>query len=253
MKKIVFLLFCVIPFVLFGKETRKVIVNYVYPPYKEIFYVLKSDSAVRHGSYRLVLNGKILIDGFYKSGKKDSLWSGLNEKGKLRFRGSYKENRRVGIWEFNNEKGEQEQKLDFTNDRIILYRSQLNGYTFRVRKGTDSIYSFLDRPPLYLGGMTRINEFIANTIVPPLHKANEKALGTVFIEFTVDSMGRTSGHHILRGIGKRCNEEALRVVRALPDEWFPGVLNERNVTVDYIIPVIFEEKMYEDSLPFIIS
>jgi protein TonB len=252
MKKIILSLICVIPFVVSGKETKKVVIEYIYPAYKEIFYVLKSDSTVKHGPYRMVLSGKILIDGSYKMGMKDSLWIQQNEKGKLRFRGFYAENRRVGIWEFNDEKGEPEQKLDFTNNQIILYRSKLIGHTFRLHSGTDSTYSLLDRPPLYLGGMSRINEFIANEIAPPLHKADEKVLGTVFVEFTIDSVGKTSGHHILRGIGTRCNEEALRVVKALPEEWFPGVLNDRNVTVDYIIPVIFDEKLY-DSEPYIFN
>ena len=59
-------------------------------------------------------------------------------------------------------------------------------------------------------------------------------------------MGKTSGHHVLRGVGTRSNEEALRVVRLLPEEWIPGVINGRNVTTDYVIPVVFDEKLFKN-------
>ena len=252
MRKYLLFLTCMIPFVLLGKETKKIVVDYLYPPFKEIFYVLKSDTIVRHGPYKLVLNGKILVEGSYKMGMKDSLWIEHNVMGKLRFRGYYTENKRVGIWEFNNENGEAEQQLDFTNNQILMYRSQMTGHTFRIHKSSDSLYSLLDRPPLYLGGASRIKEHIADEILAPLHKTNEKFLGTVFVEFTIDSLGKTSNHHILRGMGPRYNEEALRVVKSLPDEWFPGILNEKTVSADYVIPVIFDEKLYEDKPALII-
>jgi hypothetical protein len=35
--------------------------------------------------------------------------------------------------------------------------------------------------------------------------------------------------------------EALRVAKLIPDEWLPGVFNGRNVTVKYIIPILFDE------------
>ena len=246
MGKFVFILFAMFPFVLFGKETRKVTIESFNPPYREIFYVLKSDSSIRHGSYRLISNGKILVQGYYKTGMKDSLWTQYDEKGKLRFRGFFTEDKRAGIWEFNDDKGEIEQKVDFTNGQIMLYRTQFAGSTFKVFSGQDSIFTLLDRPPLYMGGASRLKEYIASEIRPPLHKANEKALGTVYVECTIDSTGKISNHHILKGIGTSCNIEALRVVRALPELWFPGVLNSKNVTVNYVIPVIFDEGLYKN-------
>lgn len=245
MRKFVFILSALFPFLLFGKETRKVTIEYFNPPYREIYYVLKSDSSVRHGSYRLISDGKILVQGNYKMGRKDSLWTEYNQKGKLRFRGFFTEDKRTGIWEFNDDKGETEQKVDFTNGQIMLYRTQFAGSTFKVYSGHDSIFTLLDRPPLYMGGASRLKEYLASEIRPPLHKANEKVLGTVFVECTIDSTGKTSNHHILRGIGTKCNIEALRVVKALPDFWFPGVLNGKNVTTSYVIPVIFDETIYK--------
>jgi periplasmic protein TonB len=251
MRKFVFILFALMPFILSGKDTRKVTIEYFYPPIKEIYYVLKSDTTVRHGSYRIVSEGKILIQGYYNMGKRDSLWTRFNQKGKPRYRGYYSEDKRVGVWDFYDDKGEPEQQIDFTNNYMLLYRTQLAGNSFVVYHGSDSIYSLLDRPPLYLGGASRIKEYLAEDIVPPLHKAQEKVIGTVFIAFIIDSTGITSRHHVLKGIGTRCNLEALRLVKALPDSWFPGILNGQSVTVKYVIPVVFDENLYKRDHAFI--
>jgi hypothetical protein len=243
MRIIVQLLLSLIPFVLVGKETRKVTVEYFYPTYKEIFYVLKSDSSVRHGSYSLIVNKKILIRGFYKNGKRDSIWTQQDVNGILRYKGFFSEDKRDSLWEYFDNKGELEQKLDFRNNEVILYRTQFVNQFFRVISGPDTILSLLDRPPLYVGGTSIINEFIASIIESPLHKPNEKVNGTVYIEFLIDSNGTVSNHRVLKGISAKCNLEALRVVRSLPDEWLPGIINGRHVSVFYVIPIIFDDKI----------
>jgi periplasmic protein TonB len=247
MRKFIIILIALIPLMLCGKETKKITIEYFNQSVREIYFVLKSDTTVRHGSYKVLSNGKILVDGYYKMGLMDSLWLRYNQKGQLRVRGFYSENKRVGIWEFNDDKGETEQKVDFTNGQIMLYRSQLIGNTFKVYSGSDSVFALLDRPPLYLGGTSRMKEHISSEIVAPLHKANEKVLGTVFVEFIVDSTGKTSNHRILKGISPRCNAEALRVVRSLPDEWFPGILNNRSITSSYVIPVVFDDNLFKNN------
>lgn len=241
MARIIFFLLLLIPFFIFGKETKKITTTHILTPFKEIFYVLKSDTSIRQGSYNLLSNGKLLIQGFYKMGRKDSVWTQQNMEGKLRFRGFYSQNQRVGIWEFYNNNEELEQKIDFTKNEILYYRTQFLNHSFRVISGSDTMLTVLDRPPLFLGGSSRLNEYIASTIAPPLHKPEEKTVGTVYVEFSIDSTGRASNHRILKGIGAGCNREALRVVKLIPDEWLPGVLKGKHVDVDYVIPILFNK------------
>jgi protein TonB len=243
MRIIMQLLLSLIPFILAGKETRKVTVEYFYPKCKEIFYVLKSDSSVRHGSYCLLSNKKILIQGYYKNGKRDSIWTQYDMNGILRFKGYFSLDKRDSVCEYFDNEGKLEQKLDFQNNAVLLYRTQFSNQVFRLISGSDTILSLLDRPPLYIGGTSKINEYIASVIESPLHKPNEKVKGTVYIEFLIDSSGVTSNHRVLKGIGTKCNLEAMRVVRLIPDEWLPGVLNNRHVSVFYVIPIIFDEKI----------
>ncbi len=247
MLRIISIFLTMFSFFLSGKETKKITVTSLYPPYKEVFYALKSDPSVKHGEYLLISEGKILIQGYYKTGKKDSLWTEFTIEGKTRYKGCYKQDVRVGIWEYYNNKEELEQKIDFTDNSMLLYRTQYANHPFRIIFGSDTISTVLDRPPLFLGGETRIKEIINSEIEPPLHKSNDKTIGTVYVEFTIDSTGKSANHHILKGLGPGCNIEALRVIKLIPDEWFPGVYQGKFVTVNYMIPVFFNKTMFTNN------
>jgi len=253
MFRILLLILYFAPLSLNGQAVKKVTRTYLLPSCKEIFYVLKSDTSTREGPYKLVVNKKILLQGNYRNNQKDSLWTEFDENGKMRFQGWYVQNQRAGVWEYYNEKGELEQRLDFTNFDVLLYRTQFASHAFRIIRGSDTIISALDRPPLYLGGQSRIDDFIKKTITVPFHKQNDKIKGKVFVEFTIDSIGKTSNHHVLKGLSLGCNIEALRVILALPDEWFAGVYGGKNVTVTYVIPVTFDEQIVNTNLEEFIS
>lgn len=216
---------------------------------KEIFYVLRSDTSVRHGSYILGYNGKVLIEGYYHMGVKDSIWTQYNLKGKIRSRGWIENNKRDSLWEFFDYKGELEQKIDFSKKEVLYYHTTFASYPFMIFTGADTIVSVLDRPPLYVGGSSRFNEFVADELRIPLHKSGEKVRGTVFVQFTIDSTGATSGHRVLKGIGMACDSEAVRVMKLIADDWMPGILNGKPVGVQYIVPVIFDEYILKPDLP----
>jgi hypothetical protein len=115
--------------------------------------------------------------------------------------------------------------------------------------GPDTIVSILDRPPLYVGGASRFNEFVADELHIPLHKPGEKVRGTVYVQFTIDSTGTTSDHLVLKGIGVACDGEALRTIKSIDDDWLPGILNGKPVSVQYIVTVIFDEYIRPTDLP----
>ncbi|MCX6220671.1 MAG: energy transducer TonB [Bacteroidia bacterium] len=242
MSKFFILLIIAIPFLLTAKETKKIVRQRPYPAFSETYYVLKSDTNVRHGSYKAEVAGKVILSGFYTMGKPDSIWTQYNVKGKIRARGWFNDSKRDSIWEFCNHKGELEQKIDFTHNQVLYYQTPFAQHPFRIISKTDTIMSILNRPPLFIGGMSRFNDYVAEEMHIPLHKPGEKVNGTVYIAFTVDSLGRTSNQRILKGIGKACNEEALRVMRTIPDEWIPGILNDKFVTVDYIVLFPFDAR-----------
>jgi hypothetical protein len=243
MGKISILLLAIFPLLLPPKETKKVIRIRPLPAFSETYYVLRSDTNIKHGRYKAEALGKVLLSGFYKMGKPDSIWTQYNKEGNIRARGWYKDNNRDSIWEYFNNKGKLEQKLDFTNNQVLYYQTTYTKQPFRVITKTDTLMSILDRPPLYIGGMTRFFDCVNNELRIPLHKPDENVKGIVYVTITIDSLGRTSNPRILKGIGKACNEEALRVMNTIPDDWLPAVLNEKFITVDYIIGFNFDPRL----------
>ena len=241
MQKNICLLFLLFPFIISGKETKKITITHDYSGFTEIFYVLKSDTTVMQGTYKVTSMGKVLIKGHYKMGLKDSIWTQYNLKGKVRSKGWFKENKRDSLWEFFSNDGKLEQQIDFSKNEVVYYQTSVATNPFRIISGADTLLSVLDRPPLYIGGFSRFNDYVADEIGIPLHKLGEKVSGIVYIGFTIDSIGKTSNHHIIRGIGKACNNEALRVMRCIPDDWMPGILHGKKVSVEYVIPFKFEE------------
>jgi len=240
MGKFFLTLLIALPLLVFSKETIKVTRERKNSPYREVFHVLKSDTSVRQGTYKLAVGRNVLEKGYYKMGLKDSTWSQYSIKGKIKSIGWYEKGKRVRIWTFFDREGKLEQKIDFSHDQVLYYQTKLGTTLFKVTSEKDTVLCPLDRPPLYVGGISRYNDCVARELnMNPLHKARERVSGLVYVTFTIDSLGRTMNHHILKGIGKICNDEALRVITTIPDEWLPGMLNGKRVAVEYVVPFQF--------------
>jgi len=103
------------------------------------------------------------------------------------------------------------------------------------------IFTVVEEMPGFPGGEEKLFEYLRKNIkFPPVARENG-IQGRVFVTFVVDKDGRVKDVKILRGIGGGCDEEALRVIRSMPD-WKPGKQNGRAVSVQYNLPVNFTLK-----------
>jgi len=100
------------------------------------------------------------------------------------------------------------------------------------------IFTVVEAMPEFPGGMGKLMAYLGNNIkYPPL--AKESGIqGRVFINFVVEPDGSISNVKVLRGIGGGCDEEAIRVVEAMP-KWKPGMQRGKPVRVSYNLPVKF--------------
>lgn len=92
--------------------------------------------------------------------------------------------------------------------------------------------------PNFPGGPEALNKFIAENIKYP-KKAKRKGIqGTVYIDFMISRTGKVSEVQVVKGIknGELLEEEALRVMRAMPD-WIPDPKEPKQVRMT--IPVRF--------------
>jgi protein TonB len=104
---------------------------------------------------------------------------------------------------------------------------------------TQETFINTEEMPYYPGGETERHRFLAENIQYPLQASELNIQGTVYLQFVVDSKGNITDAKILRGIGGGCEEEALRVIKMMP-QWHPGRQNGKSVRVLYTMPVSFK-------------
>ena len=103
----------------------------------------------------------------------------------------------------------------------------------------DTVFSVCEEMPEFPGGSEKFMEYLSGNITYP-EDAKEKGIsGRVFIQFVIEKDGSVSNVKVMKGIGGGCDEEAVRVVKAMP-KWKPGKQKGKPVRVNYILPVSFK-------------
>jgi protein TonB len=100
----------------------------------------------------------------------------------------------------------------------------------------EETFTFVEQMPEYPGGVKALMQWIYKHIKYPDIAQENGITGTVVVNFVVDTDGKISNVKILRGIDPSCDEEAMRVVRALPP-WKPGKQGGKAVRVYYTLPI----------------
>src|ERR1700690_2206649 len=111
-----------------------------FPPYTEKYSVLKEDGTTRLGLYEQYDNsGRILVRGYYKNGKKDSIWTGYDIwRDFIVSEGYYHLDKKAGTWTFNKDKDTIELRYDFDKNEV-LYCKPDTSKKIIVLSGADTI------------------------------------------------------------------------------------------------------------------
>lgn len=82
--------------------------------------------------------------------------------------------------------------------------------------------------------------FVEGQLNYPTEARENGIEGLVIVNFIVEKDGTINNPRILRDIGGGCGEEALRIVRLMPD-WIPGQDENGNIIrVQFNFPIMFE-------------
>jgi TonB family protein len=105
----------------------------------------------------------------------------------------------------------------------------------------DKPLTFVEKMPEYPGGIDSMMHFLAKNIKYPKTAFDMGISGRVILQFVINKEGKIENVKILRGIGGGCDEEALRVIKMMPN-WEPGMDKGKIVSVYFTIPVVFTLK-----------
>jgi protein TonB len=99
-------------------------------------------------------------------------------------------------------------------------------------------FTVVEQMPDFPGGEAELFKYLQKNIKYPEMARESGISGVVYVKFVVDKRGKISDIVLLRGIGGGCDEEAVRVVKGMPD-WKPGRQNGMAVPVYFTLPIKF--------------
>jgi len=100
------------------------------------------------------------------------------------------------------------------------------------------IFTVVEESPSFPGGDEARIRFLTENIKYPQIARESSIQGTVYVTFVVEKNGNVTDVRILRGIGGGCDEEAVRVIKAMP-RWSPGKQRGKPVRVQFNMPIKF--------------
>ena len=93
--------------------------------------------------------------------------------------------------------------------------------------------------PIFKGGKKAMDSFINQNLIYPNNADKNGIRGTVDFSCIVTKDGKLKDIKMIKALGFGCNEEALRLVKLMPD-WDPGRANNQAVDMPAVFSITFK-------------
>ena len=110
------------------------------------------------------------------------------------------------------------------------------------------VFDEVDEMPQFPGGMAGMMQYLSNNLRYPQDAREAGTQGRVIVSFIVEKDGSISNAKVAKPTYSSLDEEALRVVSAMPN-WTPGKQYGQPVRVKYSVPVSFRLSSKETPKP----
>ena len=121
----------------------------------------------------------------------------------------------------------------------ILFTVNTTAVAQNKKTANDKVYEKVEVMPEFPGGDQAMMDFVAKNVVYPQEARDKEISGRVMVGFIVEKDGSISDAKVVKGIGGGCDEEAVRVVKAMP-KWKPGKEKGKPVRVSFMMPFAFK-------------
>ena len=110
------------------------------------------------------------------------------------------------------------------------------------------VFDEVDEMPQFPGGMAGMMQYLSNNLRYPQDAREAGTQGRVIVSFIIEKDGSISNAKVAKSTYSSLDEEALRVVSAMPN-WTPGKQYGQPVRVKYSVPVSFRMSSKETPKP----
>lgn len=122
---------------------------------------------------------------------------------------------------------------DATGAEIIVEGDGQGDAVTEAPPAIEEPVAFAEEMPTFEGGYAA---YLAKNINYPAQASKMSIEGKVWVQFVVEKDGKISNVKVVKGIGYGCDEEAVRVIAAMPS-WTPAKTNGRAVRLTMKLPV----------------
>ena len=121
----------------------------------------------------------------------------------------------------------------------VLLMANTTAMAQNKKATNDKVYEKVEVMPEFPGGEQAMLDYVSKNIVYPQEAMDKEIAGRVFVSFVVEKDGSVNEVKVVRGIGGGCDEESVRVIKAMP-KWKPGKMKGEPVRVSYMMPITFK-------------
>jgi protein TonB len=199
-----------------SQARKKVSLQSENPACKELYSVLKDNTEIKDGPYKKDYEF-FVIEGEYANGHKSGIWKYFFEK------------------ELISTVDQATGQIQFVNppktNPISMYW---------IKEGENWVQVQPDVAPRFLGDAKAMYTFIGRIMRYPAMARRMQVQGKVNIKVTITTQGEMIDHQFIDGIGSGCDEEALRALKLIPNEWAPGKINGETRDIQMVFTIIFK-------------
>jgi TonB family protein len=109
---------------------------------------------------------------------------------------------------------------------------------YQVSEDGYMVHNQIDQFPMPSAGIESWNQYLAKNIKYPQSAREAKVQGTVIVGFEVLEDGSITNVEVIRGIGRECDQEAIRIIAEGP-AWNPGTRDNQSVATQISMPIRF--------------
>ena len=121
----------------------------------------------------------------------------------------------------------------------ILFTVNTTAMAQNKKASNGKVFEKAEIMPEFPGGEQAMINFVATKVTYPKEAMEKEISGRVLVGFIVEKDGSITETEVVKGIGGGCDEEAVRVVKAMP-KWKPGKQKGKPVRVHFMLPIIFK-------------
>lgn len=194
--------------------------------------------------------GKSVAELHFTAGLRTGSWTVYDTTGALRVRLDYERGGLTHVTEGNG-------RRLLLDTFALRWRERMKRETEALQRGGDAngpnaepvlsrveaasesgpgVFNYVEQMPEFIGD---VRAYLSDKLQYPAEAKDNGIEGRVVVRFVVRADGSITDASVLQGIGGGCDEEALRVIRAMP-KWKPGRQYGKPVDVWFNLPIMFK-------------